>query len=140
MMLRKIVIGAALLSLTACGKSGEQTADQSTATQPPAQVEAVALSGEAVFKRCSACHKVGAGATNGLGPQLNGISGRAIASVAGFSYSTALQKKGGNWDDASLDAYIASPAKWAPGTKMAFAGIADPAERKALIDYLKTQK
>ncbi len=140
MMLRKILIGAALLSLTACGKSGEQDSDQATATNSPAPIEAVALSGEAIFKRCAACHKVGAGAANGLGPQLNGLSGRAIASVAGYSYSSALKNKGGNWDDASLDAYIASPAKWAPGTKMAFAGLADPAERKALIDYLKTQK
>jgi cytochrome c len=140
MMLRKILIGAALLSLTACSKSGEQASDQSTATQPPAPVEAVALTGEAIFKRCTACHKVGTGAANGLGPHLNGISGRAIASVEGFTYSSALKGKGGNWDDASLDAYIASPAKWAPGTKMAFAGIADAAERKALIDYLKTQK
>jgi cytochrome c len=139
-MLRKILIAAALLSLTACGKSGEQTSDQSTAAQAPAPVEAVALSGEAIFKRCTACHKVGAGAANGLGPQLNGVSGRAIASVEGFTYSSALKGKGGNWDDTSLDAYIASPVKWAPGTKMAFAGIADAAERKALIDYLKTQK
>ena len=136
-----ILIGAALLMLTACGKSGEQVADQSgTAETTSAAVETVALSGEAIFKRCAACHKVGAGAINGLGPHLNGISGRAVASVEGYTYSSALKGKGGVWDDASLDAYILSPAKWAPGTKMAFAGLSDAAERKALIDYLKTQK
>ena len=138
MMIRTLLVAAAILSLSACGKSGEQSAaaDQSTA----APVETVALSGEAIFKRCTACHKIEAGAPNGLGPNLHGVSGRAIASVAGFSYSTALKSKGGVWDDASLDGYIASPAKWAPGTKMAFPGIGDAGERKALIDYLKTQK
>ena len=138
MMIRNLAIACALLALTACGKSGEQGPDQSTATAEPAQ--AVALSGEAIFKRCAACHMIKAGAPNGLGPNLHGISGRAIASVADFTYSTALKGKGGVWDDASLDGFIASPAKWSPGTKMAFAGIGDAAERKALIDYLKTQK
>jgi cytochrome c len=136
MLMRNIFAGVAILALSACGKSGEPAPEQSTA----APAETVALSGEAIFKRCAACHMVGAGAVNGLGPELNGISGRAIASVTGFSYSTALKGKGGVWDDASLDAFIASPAKWAPGTKMAFAGIGDAAERKALIEYLKTEK
>jgi cytochrome c len=129
----------AALSLTACGKSDDYgSASQTTTTATPA--ETVVLSGEAIFKRCAACHKVGAGAVNGLGPHLNGISGRAVASVAGFTYSNAMKAKGGVWDDASLDAYLTSPAKWVPGTKMAFAGLGDAAERKALIEYLKTQK
>jgi cytochrome c len=132
----------AALSLTACSKSDESgSASQTVSSAETASpVETVALSGEAIFKRCAACHKVGAGAVNGLGPQLNGISGRAVASVAGFTYSNAMKAKGGVWDDASLDAYLTSPAKWVPGTKMAFAGLGDAAERKALIEYLKTQK
>ncbi len=139
MLIRTLAIAVALLSLSACGKSGDQAApDETTATPTP--VAAVALSGEAIFKRCAACHKVEAGAPNGLGPNLHGVSGRAVASVAGFNYSTALKAKGGNWDDTSLDAFIASPAKSVPGTKMAFAGIGDAAERKALIEYLKAQK
>jgi cytochrome c len=142
-MMRSVCFAViAALSLTACSKSDEAgSASQSSATEETATpAQTVALSGEAIFKRCAACHKVGAGAVNGLGPILNGISGRAIASVAGFTYSTALKNKGGVWDDASLGAFLTSPAKSAPGTKMAFAGLGDAAERKALIEYLKTQK
>ncbi len=133
------MLAVAAFSLSACGKSDDPTITPE-ATTPETPAAAVALSGEAIFKRCAACHKIGAGAVNGLGPQLNGISGRAVASIAGYTYSTALKAKGGVWDDANLDAYLTSPAKWAPGTKMAFAGLGDAAERKALIEYLKAQK
>jgi cytochrome c len=136
-IVRGALIIAALLSVAGCSKSNDApAADTAAATA----VEKVALSGEELFKRCAACHMVAAGAPNGLGPNLHGVSGRAIASIAGYQYSSALKAKGGVWDDASLDGFIASPAKWAPGGKMAFAGIGDAAERKAIIDYLKAQK
>jgi cytochrome c len=51
-----------------------------------------------------------------------------------------MKAKGGNWDEAALDAYLAAPSKIVPGTKMAFAGVSDAAKRKALIEYLKAQK
>jgi cytochrome c len=41
---------------------------------------------------------------------------------------------------AALDAYLKNPRTAVPGTKMIFAGIANAAERKALIAYMAAQK
>ena len=76
---------------------------------------------------------------SGIGPNLHGVVGRAVASHAGFSYSSALKANGGAWDAPHLDRFLESPMKYAPGTRMAFAGIIDPADRKAVILYLEAQ-
>jgi len=96
--------------------------------------------GKAVFNKCRACHAVGAGAKNMVGPQLNGIVGRKAASVEGFNYSDAMKAYGKTWDDATLDAYITDPKAAIPGNKMVFVGIKDEADRKNLIAFLKAQK
>ncbi len=141
MIRRSALLGAAILTLAACGKADEPAATATNNTvEPTAAAVTAAVSGEQVFKRCVACHQVKAGVPSGLGPNLNGVVGRTIASVQGYTYSAGLKKKTGVWDDANLDAYIASPVKWAPGTKMAFAGIADAEQRKAVVEYLKAQK
>lgn len=129
-----------LFAVAACGgteTTGSDTGGQTAATEP---VATVAKTGEDVFKKCAACHTVTPDGRNGIGPGLHGVSGRAVASAPGFTYSNGLKAKGGVWDEASLDAFLTAPAKWAPGTKMMFAGVNDAAERKALIDYLATLK
>lgn len=129
-----------LLILAACSQKAddsESSTDAATATTP---VSTAAISGADSFKKCAICHKVEKDAPNGVGPNLHGVSGKAVASVAGFNYSAAMKAKGGVWDDAALDALIENPRKAVMGTKMAFVGISDAAERKALIDYLKAQK
>ncbi|KAI6170463.1 Cytochrome c family protein [Aphelenchoides bicaudatus] len=93
--------------------------------------------GEQVFKRCVACHTIDKGGANGIGPNLHGVVGRAVASHAGFSYSGAMKAKGGVWDKAALDTYLEAPMKALPGTRMAFAGVIDAADRQALILYLE---
>ena len=138
-MIRAAFLAAPLL-LAACGSSDAPTESTDSASSGQAQTEAVALTGEQIFKRCVACHKVEKGAASGLGPNLHGVAGRAIASTDGFNFSPALKAKGGVWDDANLDGYIENPRTFVPGNKMSFAGIKDAGERKLLIEYLKEQK
>ncbi len=96
--------------------------------------------GEAVFKKCASCHTINAGGANGIGPNLNGIVGKAIGKhAAGFAYSPALSGHGGDWDFANLNAWLTSPKKFADGTKMTFAGIGKAEDRADLIVYLNSQ-
>ena len=97
--------------------------------------------GEKVFKKCAACHKVGEGAKNGTGPQLNAVVGRAIGGVEGYKYSktlAAMGEEGKVWDEAALDGFLEKPKSYAKGTKMSFAGLKKESDRKALIAYLST--
>lgn len=100
-----------------------------------------AKAGEKAFVQCKACHSVVKG-QNRIGPSLAGVAGRKIASASGFSYSAALKGKAtaGAWTDANLDKWLTKPSAFAPGTKMAFAGIVDAKKRKDVIAYLKTLK
>jgi cytochrome c len=98
-----------------------------------------AAAGQSAFGQCKACHSVVAG-QNRIGPSLAGVIGRKAASVPGFSYSAAMKAKGVTWTEANLDAYLAKPMANVPGTKMAFAGIADAKKRKDVIAYLATLK
>jgi cytochrome c len=93
--------------------------------------------GEQSFKKCMACHAVGEGAKNEIGPELNGLDGRKAASVQGYSYSDADKASGITWDETTFRAYIADPKAKIPGTKMVFAGIKNEGEVSDLWAYLK---
>ena len=143
-MRRAPVLLAGALMLVGCGKAEPPvdttaTTDSAPASDPAPAIEPTAAMGEQIFKRCMACHTIDKGGSNGIGPNLHGVVGRAVASHEGFSYSGAMKAKGGVWDDAALDHFLTAPMKALPGTRMAFAGIADAADRKALILYLNAQ-
>jgi cytochrome c len=95
--------------------------------------------GEAVFKKCTACHSIAQGGANGIGPNLWAAMGKPHGHVAGFAYSDALKSVPGNWDWEGMDKWLANPKKYAPGTKMTFAGLGNPEERANLILYLNAQ-
>lgn len=95
--------------------------------------------GEGVFARCSACHNATQGGANALGPALYGTMGNAVAGHPGFAYSDALKGVGGTWGWENMDAWLASPKSFAPGTKMTFAGLSDPQARADLMLYLNQQ-
>lgn len=93
--------------------------------------------GTKVFSKCKACHKLEDGA-NGTGPHLFAVVQRPIGGVDGYAYSGTLADHGGNWGTAELDAFLANPKKYAPGTKMSFAGLKKATDRANLIAYLQT--
>ena len=98
------------------------------------------VKGEAVFKKCAACHVVAAGGANGIGPNLWAVMGAPIGKGAGgFAFSAALAGKGGNWDWKTMDDWLASPRAFAPGTKMTFAGLGSPEDRANVIVYLNSK-
>ena len=91
----------------------------------------------AAFAPCKACHSVEPG-KNGIGPSLAGIFGDRAAIVPGFEFSDAMKNSGLTWNQATLDRYLTDPRGVVPGTKMAFGGVKDAAQRQAIINYLKT--
>lgn len=94
-----------------------------------------AAAGEKVFAKCKACHKLDG--TDGTGPHLNGVVDRAKASVGGFAYSEVLVGMASEaWTPENLDGFLLSPKGYAPGTKMAFAGLPKAEDRANLIAYL----
>jgi cytochrome c len=138
--MRAALVAGLALGLAACSSPAPAPKDDSGTSAPATPVAPTAAMGEQIYKRCVACHTIDKGGRNAIGPNLHGVVGRAVAAVPGFSYSSAMKAKGGVWDDAALDAYLTAPSRALPGTRMAFAGIPDAAERKALILYLAEQK
>lgn len=95
--------------------------------------------GQQVFAKCAACHTVNQGGANGIGPNLWGTLGMRVAGHAGFSYSSALSGKGGTWDFATMNEWLQSPRRFAPGTTMSFAGLSSAEDRANLMAYLNAQ-
>lgn len=95
--------------------------------------------GKAIFmKQCFTCHTVDKGGANKVGPNLWDIVGRKKASHAGFSYSSAMTAKGGDWSYEDINHLIFKPTTYVKGTKMAFAGLPKEQERADVIAYLRT--
>jgi len=92
--------------------------------------------GEQVFKKCTACHNADKGGANALGPNLWGVLGEPVGKGHGFAFSEALASKGGTWDWNNLSEWLANPKKFAPGTKMTFAGLSNPEDRANVIAFL----
>jgi cytochrome c len=94
--------------------------------------------GAKAARKCAACHTFEESGAAKIGPPLWDVVGRDIAAVEDFAYSDALAEKEGAWDYQALDAFLAQPREWAPGTKMAFAGVKEAEERADVILYLRS--
>ena len=104
----------------------------------PLLAAADVAAGETAAKKCAACHTFNKGGANKIGPALWGIVGRAPGTHPGFSYSNAIKEKATPWTYEDLSQYLYSPRSYAPGNKMAFAGIKKTSERADVIAYLRT--
>ena len=87
---------------------------------------------------CVACHSFNEGGKAGVGPNLYGVVGAPHGHMEGYAYSAALKAKAGPWTYDELNEWLKKPNAYAPGTKMSFAGLSDPAARANVIDYLRT--
>jgi cytochrome c len=118
----------------------EPAAGEAAEEGPPfAEVLAAAdaAAGEKVFGKCKTCHKIDG--ANGTGPHLNGIVGRARASIEGFGYSDGMAALAGEaWSPEHLNEFLTNPKVYVAGTKMNFAGLAKVEDRANLIAYLAT--
>lgn len=94
-----------------------------------------AAAGQALFKtKCAACHSVD---SDRIGPRMQNVVGRAVASVPTYNYSPALKKLGGAWTATRLDQWLSGTQKMAPGSKM-YLEVDDPAQRRAIVSYLQS--
>ncbi|MGV8959772.1 MAG: c-type cytochrome [Stenotrophomonas sp.] len=116
------------------GACGDRDALSSTAGLDPHQQEL-----HRAFAICAGCHDTRPELGNRFGPNLHGVIGRKAGTAPGYHYSDAMKASGITWDAQTLDAFLKSPRQKVPGTKMENA-TADPARRKAVIEYLSQQK
>ena len=96
-----------------------------------------AAAGEKTFIVCRACHEIGPGAKNAVGPVLNGVVGRKAGTYPGYDYSKANKDSGITWTPEELQKYLAAPQKVVPGTKMIFPGLSNPEQVKNVIAFLE---
>lgn len=94
--------------------------------------------GKTISTKCEQCHDLTKGGPNKIGPNLFGVVDRPRATHPGFSYSTAMKGKPGNWTYDDLFKFIKAPGVFIPGTKMSFAGLRSEKDRINLIAYLRS--
>lgn len=93
--------------------------------------------GASLASQCVGCHTLNEGQQGALGPNLHGIVGRKVAAKTEFPYSDAMRALGGRWTPERLDAFLANPQGYVPGTAMAYPGIRDSVQRRLLVEYLQ---
>jgi cytochrome c len=126
----------------------EETSNSSASTAPVEEAlpdfgtvlpAADAAAGQKISARCEQCHDLSKGGPDKIGPNLWGVVGRARASRASFSYSSAMSADHGPWTFDKLFRFLRSPGSYVPGTKMSFAGLPSEKDRINLLAWLRTQ-
>jgi cytochrome c len=102
-----------------------------------AAAAADAAAGEQVFSKCRACHQIGEGAHNMVGPVLSGVVGRKAGTYPDYSYSAANKNSGITWDEATLAVYLKNPRGLVHGTKMSFPGLKSDEDIANVIAFLE---
>lgn len=126
-------MGYVVEGVEAEGEEGGAAAEQPIAVY---LAKADPARGEAVFKKCQACHNADKGGANAIGPNLWGVLGEPVGKGHGFAFTEALASKGGTWNWENLSEWLKSPKAFAPGTKMTFAGLSKPEDRADVMAFL----
>ena len=92
--------------------------------------------GERLGMQCRACHTLEKGGAHMLGPALHGFFGRQAGVIEGYAFSPALANSEFRWTPDALDAWLAQPAVFLPGNRMAYAGLRKEDDRRAVIAWL----
>jgi len=128
------------------GEPATSQATQAPAAEAPKPEPIVPLlasanvqNGQTLAQRlCASCHSFNQGGKNGVGPNLYGVVGAPHGHAEGFNYSAAIKGKQGPWNYEELNEWLLKPSAYAPGTRMAFAGIGNTQQRADVIAYLKS--
>ncbi len=124
-----ISLAAVLCVLSGCG--GDQSANGGVST--------AADRGKTLFLQCRACHSLGEGGPNRVGPNLFGIFGSKAGIVPGFSYSDVMANSDLVWTTEAMDEWLKQPSKFMPGNRMIFFGIPEAQDRADLMTYLRQE-
>jgi cytochrome c len=128
--------GSALTLLTATTLGEQQVLSTSEYLAQAPYAEADLENGERQAQICRACHSLGEGGANMIGPNLFGVFGTRAGTREGFDYSNVLRDTDFVWTPRALDAWLAQPGRFLPGNRMTFAGVGDTGNRADLIAFL----
>ena len=142
---------AVALLVVACGQDQAATDDGeappepvAAAAPPPPPAMSLEEAGcdveraNQVITQCKVCHSIEPGAENLTGPNLYGVVGRKAASREGFAYSKVIRESGIVWSVETLDEFLANPLTYLPNNRMAFGGVRNEEDRKAVVCLLNT--
>lgn len=146
-LISKALIHPQMLSENAFKIEGVHTTSAESATPEkagpapiePLLVKANAQEGAFIFKKCTSCHTAEKGGPNKIGPDLYNVVGAPKGKHSGYTYSAAMEKKGGTWTYEDLNHFLYEPRQFIPGTKMSFVGLKNDQERANVIAYLRQQ-
>lgn len=155
-LLAVVALATTLMMVAGCGKKTEDTGTGSGAAPLPTAatmgeqvvltaeeylaaapfVSASSSRGEQQAQVCKACHSLGRGGPNMIGPALYGIFGRKAGTRSGFVYSASMSNADFVWTPEAMNAWLAQPGKFLPGNQMMVANVSGQADRDNLIAYL----
>ncbi|AHM04590.1 Sulfite dehydrogenase cytochrome subunit SoxD [Roseibacterium elongatum DSM 19469] len=141
----EITMRATVLDVTPDEEGDDTAAAEPVVEENPVETgpspELIAA-GAGIWRQCQACHEVGEGARNRVGPALNGIVGADAGAREGFRYSPAFREAAEDglvWTEENLIAYLHDPRSFMPRSRMVFNGIEADEDIRAVLAYIMSE-